>query len=167
MRELRIVWRSRWPGVPTARAVSDAVEHAAQALSDAGAQVVEGDPGFTRDELMAVWSDYFPIVSAAMMECAGMALPVKAAGADTGLVGWIKVQERRDPIGARDRPHAHAALRRVFYARPPSLAPSPTLRRARRSRSMATWWTPASSTTICSRSTCSATPVWSCRGADR
>ena len=97
--ELRFIWRSRWPGVPTARAVSDAVEHTARALSDAGAQVLEGDPGFTRDELMAVWSDYFPIVSAAMMECVGMALPVKAAGgAVAGLAGWIKVQERRDPL---------------------------------------------------------------------
>lgn len=98
-RALRIVWRSRWPGVPTARSVSAAVERAAQALSDAGVRVEEGDPGFTREELLSVWNEFFALASAAMMEISGFALPVNAeAVAPSGLVAWIRVQDRRDAL---------------------------------------------------------------------
>ncbi|HXD39025.1 MAG TPA: amidase [Ramlibacter sp.] len=97
--QLRIVWRSAWPGVPTARAVRAAVERVARCLADAGAQVEEGDPGFSRDELMAVWNDYFALASAAMTEVAGVSLPVKPPpGAPGGLAAWIGVQHRRDAL---------------------------------------------------------------------
>jgi amidase len=98
VRELRIVWRSRYPGVPTARAVSAGVERIAKALADAGAQVEEGDPGYTRDELMAVWDEYFALASSAMREVAGVALPVRAEAAAPGLAAWLRVLERRDVL---------------------------------------------------------------------
>jgi len=97
--QLRIVWRSGWPGVPTARVVRDTVERVARSLADAGAQVEEGDPGFSRDELMSVWNDYFALASTAMMEVAGVSLPVKPPpGAPGGLATWIGVQHRRDAL---------------------------------------------------------------------
>jgi Asp-tRNA(Asn)/Glu-tRNA(Gln) amidotransferase A subunit family amidase len=98
-RQLRIVWRSAWPGVPTARGVREAVERVVHSLADAGAQVEEGDPGFSREELMAVWNDYFSLGSAAMMELAGVTMPVqpdeKSSG---GLAAWMRVQHRRDAL---------------------------------------------------------------------
>ena len=97
--QLRIVWRSAWTGVPTARVVREAVERVARNLADAGAQVEEGDPGFSRDELMAVWNDYFALASTAMMEVAGVSLPVKPPpGAPGGLAAWIGVEHRRDAL---------------------------------------------------------------------
>lgn len=98
-RQLRIVWCGAWPGVPTAHSVREAVEQVARSLADAGAQVEKGDPGFTRDELMAVWNDYFALASSAMMEVAGVSLPVKPqADAPGGLAAWIRVQHRRDAL---------------------------------------------------------------------
>jgi len=98
-RELRIVWRSAWPDVPTARQVRAAVERVAKRLADAGARVEEGDPGFTRDALMAVWNDYFSLGSSAMLEVSGVTLPVKAhAEAGAGLAAWIRIQHRRDEL---------------------------------------------------------------------
>ena len=98
-RQLRVLWRSVWPGVPTACAVQKAVERTAQALSAAGAEVEEGDPGFTRTELMDVWGDYFPMVSNAIMEIMGMSLPVKvAANNPLGLADWMRVVDRRDRL---------------------------------------------------------------------
>jgi amidase len=96
---LRILWRGAWPGVPTARSVTGAVERVANALAAAGATVAEGDPGFTRDELMAVWNDYFAMASSAMMEVTGTTLPVKAdAGQPPGLAAWIRILDRRDKL---------------------------------------------------------------------
>ena len=85
--------------MPTAQTVRDAVERVARSLADAGAQVEEGDPGFSRDELMSVWNDYFSLASTAMMEVAGVSLPVKPPpGAPGGLAAWIAVQHRRDAL---------------------------------------------------------------------
>jgi len=96
---LRILWRSSWSGVPTASAVRAAVEAVARMLADAGAQVEEGDPGFTREQLMAVWEAAFPLVSAAAMEVMGVSLPVKAGpAAANGLVAWLRVQDARDSL---------------------------------------------------------------------
>ncbi len=98
-KSLRILWRSSWSGVPTANAVRAAVEQVARRLEDAGARVEEGDPGFSREQLMAVWEAAFPLVSAAVMEMMGMSLPVKAGpAAASGLVAWIKVQAARDAL---------------------------------------------------------------------
>src|SRR5262249_25524495 len=41
---LRIVWRSSWPDVSTARTVTAAVERVARELAGAGGHVEEGDP---------------------------------------------------------------------------------------------------------------------------
>ena len=98
-RELRVVWRGAWPGVPTARGVRAAVERVAATLAAAGARVEEGDPGFTRDALMAVWNDYFALGSSAMLEVSGVTLPVKPqAEAAAGLPAWIRIQHRRDEL---------------------------------------------------------------------
>jgi amidase len=99
VRKLRILYRPRWPGVPTARDVSAAVERTARALADAGVEVVEDDPGVTRDELMAVWADYFPLVSTVMSEVAGIAMPVQAGAAPSAtLTAWVQLQDRRDRL---------------------------------------------------------------------
>ena len=58
----------------------------------------EGDPGYTRDELMAVWDEYFALGSSAMMEVAGVALPVHTNAAAPGLAAWLRVLERRDAL---------------------------------------------------------------------
>ena len=98
-KSLRILWRSSWNGVPTASAVRAAVEQVARRLEDAGAVVEEGDPGFSREQLMTVWEAGFPLISAAAMELMGASLPVKAEpAAANGLVAWIKVQAARDPL---------------------------------------------------------------------
>ena len=98
-KSLRILWRSSWSGVPTASAVRTAVEQVAGRLEDAGAQVEEGDPGFSREELMAVWEAAFPLVSAAAMELMGASLPVKSEpAAVNGLIAWIKVLSARDAL---------------------------------------------------------------------
>ena len=78
--------------------MSAAVERVASALAEAGAQVEEGDPGYTRDELMAVWDEYFALGSSAMMEVAGVALPVHTNAAAPGLAAWLRVLERRDAL---------------------------------------------------------------------
>jgi len=48
---------------------------------------------------MAVWDEYFPLVSAAAMEAMGVSLPVKAQPAAANvLVAWIRVQAARDSL---------------------------------------------------------------------
>jgi amidase len=98
-KSLRILWCGSWHGVPTAGAVSTAVEEVARKLAAVGAHVEEGDPGFSRAQLMAVWDEYFPLVSEAAMEAIGLSLPVKAEPrSGKGLVAWIKVQAARDAL---------------------------------------------------------------------
>jgi amidase len=97
-RGLRIAWRGAWAGVPTARGVTAAVERVARTLADAGAQVEEADPGITREEIMSVWNEIFPIASAAMMEVTGLTLPVKAEASSSGLAAWVRAQDRRDAL---------------------------------------------------------------------
>jgi amidase len=99
VKALRVAFRSAWPGVPTARVVQDAVQRVARALDGAGAQVEEADPGFTRDELMSVWDEYFPLVQSTMSEVAGVSLPVKAQlNEPATLAAWVRVMERRDDL---------------------------------------------------------------------
>jgi amidase len=96
---LRVVWRRSWPGVPTSRLVAAAVGKVASSLADAGAILEEGDPGVTREEVMGVWQDYLPQVSAAILDLTGLTMPATAPDAvPQSLSAWIKVLRRRDAL---------------------------------------------------------------------
>jgi len=96
---LRIAFLPVFPGVPTARVVRAAVERVADQLATAGARVEERDPGVSIDEITDVWREYFPLLSACLMELSNMAPPVKAQEAAAAtLAGWARVLARRDRL---------------------------------------------------------------------
>jgi len=96
---LRIAFLRVFPGVPTARAVRAAVERVANQLATAGARVEERDPGVSIDEINDVWREYFPLLSACLMELSNMAPPVKAQEAAAAtFASWARVLARRDRL---------------------------------------------------------------------
>ena len=96
---LRIAYLSRFPGVPTARAVSERVERFAGELQGAGAHVEERPPGFTIEALNEVWRDYFRLLSSVFGALTGASLPIPAAeGPPATALDWVKVLSRRDTL---------------------------------------------------------------------
>jgi len=96
---LRIAYMPLFPGVPTARAVRAAVERVADQLARAGARVEQREPGVSIDEIRQVWSEYFPLLSACLMEVSSTAMAIKAPeGPPATLANWARVLAGRDRL---------------------------------------------------------------------
>ena len=99
MSSLRIAFLARFPGVPTARALTDVVERRVAELARAGAHVEERPPGFTIDALNVVWRDYFALLSNVFSALTGASLPIPVPeGPPATAVDWVKVLARRDTL---------------------------------------------------------------------
>jgi amidase len=77
VRRMRIAYKSSFPGVPTSKAVRDAVDKLVHDLERAGVVVEERNPGFSVDELNATWTEFFRFFGSVLADLSVPGLPVK------------------------------------------------------------------------------------------
>lgn len=98
LRGLRVAFRSRFDGVPTAKEVSEAVVSVAKTLEGLGAVVVERDPGFTKSSLDEVWPLHFRCLLSAMKSLEGMPFPIPDLGPAPTVGEVVRIQHGRDRL---------------------------------------------------------------------
>jgi amidase len=96
---LKIAYQSSFVGVPTAAAIVARVDRLAAELAGAGAHVEERMPGFSVEQLNAVWRDYFALLARVIAELGGPKLPVAPPeGLQPTLGNWTRVLARHEEL---------------------------------------------------------------------